>query len=93
MDSKEPVCPICGQPVAKVLRRHKTLGVFVPVWRPGPCRNPRCEAYEEQAEHTPAPSSARVTEPGPRGRTEPAPPGKAEPSSPGNSAPASDKPG
>lgn len=34
--------------------RHKTLGVFVPLWRPGPCKNPKCEAYEgEEAESEP----------------------------------------
>jgi uncharacterized protein (DUF952 family) len=45
MGSKDQVCPSCGQPVGTVVRRHKTLGVFVPVWRPGPCRNPKCPAY------------------------------------------------
>lgn len=28
-----------------VVKRHKTLGAWVPVWVPGPCRNPECEAY------------------------------------------------
>lgn len=28
-----------------VVKRHKTLGAWVPVWTPGPCRNPECEAY------------------------------------------------
>lgn len=32
------------------MRRHKTLGVFVPLWRPGPCKNPECRAYEAEAE-------------------------------------------
>ena len=41
----ERVCPVCGRRVATAVRRHKTLGVFVPVWTPGPCRNPACEAY------------------------------------------------
>jgi hypothetical protein len=31
--------------VETVVKRHKTLGVWVPRWVPGPCRNPRCEAY------------------------------------------------
>lgn len=26
------------------IRRRKVLGVFVPVWGPGPCRNAQCEA-------------------------------------------------
>ncbi|POX51399.1 hypothetical protein [Streptomyces sp. Ru72] len=45
MGSQDPVCPSCGHPVATVVRRHKTLGAVVPVWRPGPCRNPQCPAY------------------------------------------------
>ncbi|WP_063756273.1 hypothetical protein [Streptomyces sp. NRRL S-920] len=40
---EEPVCGACGEPVGTVIRRRKVLGVFVPVWRPGPCRNARCE--------------------------------------------------
>lgn len=47
MGTDDYVCPVCGQPVATVVRRHKTLGAFVPVWGPGPCRNPKCEAYVE----------------------------------------------
>jgi hypothetical protein len=49
MGTDDYVCPVCGQPVATVVRRHKTLGAFVPVWGPGPCRNPKCEAYVEDA--------------------------------------------
>ncbi|POX62345.1 hypothetical protein C3492_16520 [Streptomyces sp. Ru62] len=45
MDSEEHVCPICGQPVETVVKRHKTLGAWVPVWGPGPCRNPDCAAH------------------------------------------------
>lgn len=30
-----------------VIRRHKTLGAWVPRWVPGPCHNPDCEAYVE----------------------------------------------
>ncbi|MFD8218830.1 hypothetical protein ACFV2U_35315 [Streptomyces sp. NPDC059697] len=45
MGTDEHVCPACRQPVTTVVRRHKTLGAFVPVWGPGPCRNPECEAY------------------------------------------------
>ncbi|MEU6756821.1 hypothetical protein [Streptomyces sp. NPDC046685] len=40
-------CPECGYPVHTVIkRRHKTLGVFVPVWGPGPCQNQDCLAYQ-----------------------------------------------
>jgi hypothetical protein len=45
MGTDEHVCPACRQPVATVVRRHKTLGAFVPVWGPGPCHNPECETY------------------------------------------------
>ncbi|QOV41592.1 hypothetical protein IM697_37325 [Streptomyces ferrugineus] len=52
MDSEEHVCPVCGQPVDTVVKRHKTLGAWVPTWVGGPCKNPDCEAYaEEGAEH------------------------------------------
>ncbi|MHB9853553.1 hypothetical protein ACSYGO_30515 [Streptomyces krungchingensis] len=44
MGTDEHVCPSCGQPVDTVVRRHKTLGAWVPVWGPGPCHNPECEA-------------------------------------------------
>ncbi|MFG2024057.1 hypothetical protein [Streptomyces sp. NPDC048825] len=54
MASDEYVCPVCGHPVEQVVRRHKTLGVFVPLWRPGPCKNPECQAYEaEEAKSEP----------------------------------------
>ncbi|MFF7170372.1 MULTISPECIES: hypothetical protein [Streptomyces] len=46
MDSDERVCPVCGQPVETVVRRHKTLGAWVPVWTGGPCHNPGCEASD-----------------------------------------------
>jgi hypothetical protein len=43
------VCPVCKQTVETVVkRRHKTLGVFVPEWGPGPCRNPDCPEYLEE---------------------------------------------
>ncbi|MGW1501508.1 hypothetical protein ACWCQW_23535 [Streptomyces mirabilis] len=46
MGTDEHVCPACRQPVTTtVVRRHKTLGAFVPVWGPGPCHNPECERY------------------------------------------------
>lgn len=31
-----------------VVKRHKTLGAWVPVWVAGPCRNQECEAYIEE---------------------------------------------
>ncbi|MEU6593202.1 hypothetical protein ABZ923_28935 [Streptomyces sp. NPDC046881] len=46
MDSDAPACPVCGQPVETVVKRHKTLGAWVPVWGPGPCRNPDCGRHD-----------------------------------------------
>ncbi|MFF3848187.1 hypothetical protein [Streptomyces sp. NPDC002328] len=37
------VCPDCKRPVDMTIKgRHKTLGVYVPVWGPGPCHHPDC---------------------------------------------------
>ncbi|MER6344079.1 hypothetical protein ACWC10_24135 [Streptomyces sp. NPDC001595] len=47
MDSEGHACPVCGQSVETVVRRHKTLGAWVPTWVAGPCRNPKCDAYAE----------------------------------------------
>ncbi|MFC8131786.1 hypothetical protein [Streptomyces sp. NPDC057302] len=41
---REPMCASCGRPVGTAIKRRKVLGVFVPVWVPGPCHNPRCDA-------------------------------------------------
>ncbi|WP_395576304.1 hypothetical protein [Streptomyces sp. BK79] len=38
------ICPSCGHHVPAEVQRHKTLGVYVPVWHPGTCRNPDCGA-------------------------------------------------
>ncbi|MGW7818410.1 hypothetical protein ACWGLF_09810 [Streptomyces puniciscabiei] len=59
MDSEGHVCPVCGQPVDTVVGRRKTLGAWVPVWGPGPCRNPGCAAYGQPVE---PPAPADVTE-------------------------------
>lgn len=42
---EQQTCPGCGSPVETVIRRRKSLGVFVPEWVPGPCRNPDCPRY------------------------------------------------
>ncbi|CAM5403789.1 hypothetical protein [Streptomyces] [Streptomyces griseus] len=39
------MCPTCKQPVPSEIHRHKSLGIFVPVWRAGPCENPDCAEY------------------------------------------------
>ncbi|MEU0966659.1 hypothetical protein ABZ357_15040 [Streptomyces sp. NPDC005917] len=83
MDSQDQVCPVCGQPVVSVVRRHKTLGAWVPVWGPGPCRNPHCAEYtgppstREQSPPRPAPQSPPPESAGgdPEPVTRPAPPG------------------
>ncbi|MEU9629964.1 hypothetical protein AB0D89_24580 [Streptomyces luteogriseus] len=49
MGSEGHVCPACGQPVETVVRRHKTLGTWVPLWVAGPCRNPECGAHDEES--------------------------------------------
>ena len=48
------VCPVCKHPVAAAIQRHKTLGIFVPVWGPGPCRNPDCPAHDAGSGEEPA---------------------------------------
>jgi len=44
------VCPACNNPVTWVVTRHKTMGVYVPQWKLGPCTNPSCptSAQREQ---------------------------------------------
>ncbi|MEV2194385.1 hypothetical protein AB0I02_25860 [Streptomyces phaeochromogenes] len=62
MTSDEYVCPVCKQAVDTVVRRHKTLGVFVPLWGAGPCQNPQCAEYEEgEAEKAEAQSERVLT--------------------------------
>ncbi|MCX4528015.1 MULTISPECIES: hypothetical protein [unclassified Streptomyces] len=39
------VCPACGSSVDTLVRRRKSLGIFVPEWVPGSCRNPDCPAF------------------------------------------------
>ncbi|MFC9681182.1 hypothetical protein [Streptomyces sp. NPDC056948] len=46
-----------------VVRRHKTLGTWVPLWVAGPCHNPECGAYDaEGAESAPTVEDARPAE-------------------------------
>ncbi|MEY9992968.1 tellurite resistance protein TerC [Streptomyces sp. V4I8] len=39
------VCPTCKKSVPAAVHRHKSLGVFVPVWGPGACQNRDCPDY------------------------------------------------
>ncbi|MEU3556833.1 hypothetical protein [Streptomyces fragilis] len=59
MDSDRYVCPSCGRPVPMVVRRHKMMGTFVPVWRPGRCQSRGCpaEGYAPDEEHLRAPAA------------------------------------
>ncbi|MFB8246479.1 hypothetical protein ACFC5X_15725 [Streptomyces sp. NPDC055952] len=78
--SDEHVCPTCGQPVETVVRRHKTLGTWVPRWVAGPCRNPDCAAREAGDADTAAVPVLPAPEPHPAGSptaTTTAPPGAA----------------
>ncbi|MFJ6756422.1 MULTISPECIES: hypothetical protein [unclassified Streptomyces] len=42
---EQQTCPACGRRVDTVVRRRKSLGIFIPVWGRGPCRNPGCPDY------------------------------------------------
>ncbi|MER5580399.1 hypothetical protein AB0G80_09135 [Streptomyces asoensis] len=64
MDREQRVCPACGQPVQSVVRRHKTLGAWVPRWVAGPCHNTECEAYTEPAPHHEMARAEKEEEPG-----------------------------
>lgn len=50
-------CPTCKQSVPAAIHRHKTLGVFVPVWGPGVCQNRDCPDYrlDPRGKHPPGP--------------------------------------
>lgn len=53
------MCPVCKHPLETTIkRRHKTLGVVVPVWGPGPCHNPDCPDHLEE----PVPNSPQDTD-------------------------------
>ncbi|MFE0427178.1 hypothetical protein [Streptomyces sp. NPDC058953] len=59
-------CQVCGERVATEMRRHKTMGAFVPLWGPGPCHNRVCAAYagpDEPAGDVPAPPGRRTGAP------------------------------
>ncbi|GAA3990578.1 hypothetical protein GCM10022384_43140 [Streptomyces marokkonensis] len=43
---REDICPSCGHHVPAEIKRHKTLGIYVPEWHPGTCRNPDCPSSE-----------------------------------------------
>lgn len=45
------VCPTCKQSVSAAVHRHKTLGVFVPVWGPSACQNHDCPDFRLDPSH------------------------------------------
>ncbi|ARE74632.1 hypothetical protein ACFVZ8_03085 [Streptomyces sp. NPDC059558] len=47
---EQQACPACGRRVDTVVRRRKSLGIFIPVWGRGPCRNPDCRDYADPEE-------------------------------------------
>ncbi|MEV7149936.1 MULTISPECIES: hypothetical protein [unclassified Streptomyces] len=64
MDGQDRVCPVCGRTVEAVVHRHKTLGAWVPVWGPGPCRHPDCAGNRRQEQQPPAPPPAPESQDG-----------------------------
>ncbi|WP_367038905.1 hypothetical protein [Streptomyces sp. Je 1-332] len=48
------VCPACHEPVTAELTRHKTMGIYVPQWKPGPCHNPSCSKCQEAEKSPPS---------------------------------------
>ncbi|QNP66751.1 hypothetical protein [Streptomyces genisteinicus] len=36
------LCPTCGRQLPATVERHKTMGVYVPVYSDGPCDNSAC---------------------------------------------------
>lgn len=42
---EQQMCPACGSPVETLIRRRKSLGIFIPEWVAGSCRNPDCPRY------------------------------------------------
>ncbi|MFF8833460.1 hypothetical protein [Streptomyces sp. NPDC015131] len=46
------LCPACRTPVTEHIERHKTMGVYVPLWKTDSCHNPECPSYEPaEGEH------------------------------------------
>ncbi|MEU1040053.1 hypothetical protein [Streptomyces sp. NPDC005907] len=88
MGTDEQVCSVCGQPVATVVRRHKTLGAWVPAWVAGPCRNPECGTYADESDESgrAAPGAPGLRTPGGTASGTAARPGPA-PGSPAGAAP------
>jgi tellurite resistance protein TerC len=50
------VCPACKKSVPAAVHRHKSLGVFVPVWGPGACQNRDCPDFRLDPSRKQSPS-------------------------------------
>jgi hypothetical protein len=62
----QQVCPACGRHVGTLVRRHKTLGAYVPQFRPAPCRRPDCPSNQGGSTRCGSTRSDRQVD-GPRG--------------------------
>jgi tellurite resistance protein TerC len=54
--SEAYACPTCKKSVPAAVHRHKTLGVFVPVWGPGACQNRDCPDFRLDPHHKRSPT-------------------------------------
>ncbi|UTP27995.1 hypothetical protein LIV37_00495 [Streptomyces rapamycinicus NRRL 5491] len=52
------ICPTCHHPVTEKITRYKTMGIFVPLWKPGTCHNPICPKHA-QGDESPRSSGAK----------------------------------
>ncbi|AQT70479.1 MULTISPECIES: hypothetical protein [Streptomyces] len=59
------LCPSCRQQLPATVQRHKTMGVYVPLYADAPCTNPACPQAE------PAGRPAQQAQPLPEGRAAP----------------------
>ncbi|MFC9267389.1 hypothetical protein ACWGRF_25020 [Streptomyces zhihengii] len=57
------LCPSCHSPLPATVERHKTMGVYVPVYSDGPCDNSACS--RDAAPAPPAKTSAPPSAPPP----------------------------
>ncbi|MFE0581087.1 hypothetical protein [Streptomyces sp. NPDC058874] len=59
------LCPRCHQQLPATVRRHRTMGIHVPLYADAPCANPACP------EAAPAGRAARQAQPLPEDRATP----------------------
>ncbi|MFJ3519245.1 hypothetical protein [Streptomyces sp. NPDC090131] len=63
------LCPSCKQPLPTTVQRHKTMGVYVPLYADAPCNNPSCDRAVTADRRAPEGNRARgpATDPRPDG--------------------------